>query len=132
MENWTIRTQDSFNRGRDESFGDGIIEPHQIMPSQAHGRPKLPCSQSVRLLMIAILEDAMRVFLSPVGSGIRRRERQRAQQWFASTDKSYIFAFERICEVLDFDAPSIRGKLRRQLNEVNERRAAALAERAVA
>lgn len=132
MEKWTIPTQDSFNRGRDESFGDGIIEPHQIMPSQAHGRPKAPCSQSVRLLMIAILEDAMRVFLAPVGGGIRRRERLRAQQWFASTDRSYVFAFERICEVLDFDAPSLRAKLRRQLNQVTERRLEALHERAVA
>ena len=132
MSQRTIPTVDSFNRGRDESFGGGMVEPHQIMPAQADGRPKAPCSQPVRLLMIAILEDAMRVVLAPTGGGIKRRERLRAEQWFAAVDWSYIFAFERICETLDFDPRSLRAKLRRQLAETTALRIEALSERAVA
>lgn len=100
-----------------EEFGGEILEPYQIMPVQAYGRPGLPCSQSVRALMVAILEDAMRVYLGTGAATRWRRERLEAERWFASTDKSYIFAFERICEVLNFDCDELRNRLRRQRSQ---------------
>ncbi len=55
-------------------------------------------------LMAAVLEDAISV--------LRKRPRSRAgreaREWMLSRDKSYPFAYERICEALDLDADSVR------------------------
>ena len=98
------------------------------MPTQVHGRPQPRCSEPIRLLMLAVLEDGMRLLLAPIRGGIRRREHRRAQQWFASTDRSYLFGLETICEVLDFDAPTLRARIRCQLNETTDRRVVSLDE----
>lgn len=84
--------------------------PWQVMPAQVNGRPKGPCSEPVRRLMLAVLDDAMRVVLSPLGA-VRRAERRRAHEWFESGDRSYAFAFERVCEALAFDPAQLRTKL---------------------
>lgn len=55
-------------------------------------------------LMAAVLEDAINV--------LRKRPRSRAgreaREWIGSTDASWPFAYERICEALDLDAESVR------------------------
>jgi hypothetical protein len=55
-------------------------------------------------LMAAVLEDAINI--------VRKRPRSRAgreaREWLASSDASWPFAFERICEALDLDANSVR------------------------
>jgi len=55
-------------------------------------------------LMAAVLEDAVNI--------LRKRPRSRAgreaREWLASRDASWPFAFERICDVLDLDADSVR------------------------
>jgi hypothetical protein len=94
-----------------DEYGAGVLEPYQMMPIQAHGRPKLPCSHAVRLLMVAVLEDALRIRLAPRAAGFGRRERQEADRWFRSADKSYVFAFERVCEVLGFESKGLRAKI---------------------
>ena len=54
--------------------------------------------------MVAVLEDAINV--------LRKRPRSRAgreaREWVGSTDASWPFAFERICDALDLDAESVR------------------------
>ena len=102
----------SFHGERDDLSG-GSLEPYQIMPVQAHGRPKLACSHSVRMLMLAVLEDAMRVLLGPAHAD--PGDRRQTCRWFASDDDSNVFSFARICDVLRFDRRSLRVKLRRQL-----------------
>jgi len=58
-------------------------------------------------LMAAVLEDAINI--------LRKRPRSRAgreaREWLASTDASWPFAFERICDALDLDAVSIRRQM---------------------
>ena len=55
-------------------------------------------------LMAAVLEDAINI--------VRKRPRSRAgrvaREWLKSTDASWPFAFERICDALDLDADSVR------------------------
>ena len=55
-------------------------------------------------LMAAVLEDAINI--------LRKRPRSRAgreaREWLGSRDASWPFAFERICDVLDLDADSVR------------------------
>jgi hypothetical protein len=54
--------------------------------------------------MAAVLEDAINI--------VRKRPRSRAgreaREWLSSSDASWPFAFERICEALDLDADSVR------------------------
>jgi hypothetical protein len=58
--------------------------------------------------MAAVLEDAINI--------LRKRPRSRAgreaREWLASRDASWPFAFERICDVLDLDADSVRDRSR--------------------
>ncbi len=67
-------------------------------------------------LMLAVLEDAVNVYCGYYGNQSGRaglREVREVECWFASTDLSYLFAFERICQVLDLDAGYIRRGLYR-------------------
>jgi hypothetical protein len=61
-----------------------------------------------RALMRAVLEDATRCYL-------QRRTHplagQHAENWFRSSDSTYLYDFERICLVLDFAPDYIRRKL---------------------
>ena len=109
-----------------DSPTDSITQPWQVMPAQVAGRPKTPCSEPVRHLMVAILEDALRVLVSPIDGGKTRDERRSAWQWLQSTDRSYVFAFERICEVLNFEPSAMRVKVASDLTEWSPRRTAAL------
>jgi len=58
-------------------------------------------------LMAAVLEDAINI--------LRKRPRSRAgreaREWLGSRDASWPFAFERICDVLDLDADSVRRQI---------------------
>ena len=61
-------------------------------------------------LMLGVLEDAVNVYCGYYGRQGRAglREVREVERWFASTDLSYVFAFERICQVLDLDPGYIR------------------------
>jgi hypothetical protein len=58
-------------------------------------------------LMAAVLEDAIHV--------LRKRPRSRAgreaREWLHSNDRSWPFAYERICEALDLDADQVRNRI---------------------
>jgi len=64
--------------------------------------------------MAAILDDAVQTYCMPLVARARggwRAERE-AGEWIQSTDRSWIFSFERICEALDLDAACIRRGVR--------------------
>jgi hypothetical protein len=71
--------------------------------------PPRPWQQQVGelRLMAAVLEDAINV--------LRKRPRSRAgreaREWVASPDRSWPFAYERICEALDLDSNSVRREI---------------------
>lgn len=58
-------------------------------------------------LMAAVLEDAIHV--------LRKRPRSRAgreaREWLHSSDRSWPFSYERICEALDLDAGQVRTRI---------------------
>lgn len=54
-------------------------------------------------LMVAVLEDAERALRSR-----DVRARREAERWFASDDRSHVFAFASICDVLDLDPHRVR------------------------
>ena len=67
-----------------------------------------------RLLMYAVLEDALSCYRQYAGSRLPRTRQlhQEAREWVASDDRSSLFAFQSICEALEIDADMVRGRLR--------------------
>jgi hypothetical protein len=70
----------------------------------------VPCgvSTGVRGLMVAILEDGIRSFLSPV-----RRLRQEAEYWVASRKQRSPFSFSVVCETLGLEPDAVAAAILR-------------------
>ena len=68
-------------------------------------------------LMAAVLVDAIRAFCQNAGVQGTRAQRifGETTEWFESSDVSWLFSFERICDALVLDPAWIRGLLRRWL-----------------
>jgi hypothetical protein len=67
-----------------------------------------------RRLLLAVLEDAVRSYLSNMSrtSIEQRREFAQVQRWFHSTDDAQgLFSFESICDLLGIDANIFRKRL---------------------
>jgi len=63
--------------------------------------------------MLAVLEDAVDSYRK---YALARDPREQAcfleaREWFVSTDRSWLFAFENICDVLEMNADYLRGGL---------------------
>jgi hypothetical protein len=65
--------------------------------------------------MVAVFEEALRTFCGCAGSPGRRNQRlfREAAEWFDSSDTSWPFAFEFICDALGLEPEWIRQLLRR-------------------
>ena len=68
-----------------------------------------------RVLMLAVLQDAVGCFQEHAGAKCKRKQEMHsdAEEWIASTDRSYLFSFENICEALGFDPEYMRHGLAR-------------------
>jgi hypothetical protein len=68
-------------------------------------------------LMAAMLVDAIRAFCQSAGVQTTRAQRifGETTEWFESSDVSWPFSFENICDALGLDPAWIRGLLRRWL-----------------
>ncbi|HEX2228242.1 MAG TPA: hypothetical protein VHM64_13980 [Candidatus Binatia bacterium] len=68
-----------------------------------------------KVLMLALLEDAIVCFQDYLGSDCKRKMAlfQDAEEWILDDDTSYIFSFVNICDVLGFDASYLREGLMR-------------------
>jgi hypothetical protein len=97
----------------DDSFG-GIIEPMVVLPDQMQRRARCGARESsAHRLMLGILEDAVHLFpkARDPRSRLTKRQRRELIAWFASSDRRWLFSFERICEALDIDADSLRRRI---------------------
>ena len=78
----------------------------EVIVALAPGRPWTQHIGELRL-MAAVLEDAVTI--------LRKRPRSRAgrevREWLASHDTTWPFAYERVCEALNFDPESVRREL---------------------
>lgn len=68
-----------------------------------------------RVLMLAILQDAVVCFQEHVAARCKRKQSMHrdAAEWISNTDRSYLFSFENVCEALGFDADYMREGLLR-------------------
>ena len=75
-----------------------------------------------RVLMLAVLQDAVGCFQEHVEAKCRRKRDMHsdAEDWIASRDRSYLFSFENICEALGFDPAYMREGLARWKRTVQQ------------
>jgi hypothetical protein len=68
-----------------------------------------------KVLMLALLEDAIICFQDYLGTDCKRKVAlfHDAEAWILDDDTSYIFSFVNICDVLGFDASYLREGLMR-------------------
>jgi hypothetical protein len=68
-----------------------------------------------RVLMLAVLQDAVVCFQENLVSTCKRRQvmHVEAEEWILNEDKSYLFSFENVCEALGYDAGYMREGLLR-------------------
>ena len=108
--------------------GSGLFEPDILLPNQyfaAFRRGR--AVEGERRLMLAVLEDAVDSYRK---YALARDPREQAcfleaREWFVSTDRSWLFAFENICDVLEMNADYLRSgldKWRRALTSAAMRR----------
>jgi hypothetical protein len=94
-----------------------LFQPDTLMPSQYFDRIRRRATfDGERRLMVAILEDAVEVYRKQAGASVHDRKRRQlfddAEAWIESADRSWIYAFENICDVLGIDAEYLRKGLR--------------------
>ena len=98
----------------DERLG-GLFQPDTLMPSQFFDRVRRRTEhEGERRLMIAVLEDAVSVYRkqAAVREGRNREIFLEAEEWIEDQDRSWLFSFQNICDVLGLDADYLRRGLR--------------------
>ena len=98
----------------DERLG-GLFQPDTLLPSQFFDRVRRRTEhEGERRLMIAVLEDAVSVYRKQAGvrEGRNREIFLEAEEWIEDQDRSWLFSFQNICDVLGLDADYLRRGLR--------------------
>jgi hypothetical protein len=96
--------------------GAGLFEPDILLPNQyfaAFRRGR--AVEGERRLMLAVLEDAVDSYRKHAAACDPREQAcfLEAKEWFLSDDRSWLFAFENICDVLEMNADYLRSGLDR-------------------
>ena len=93
----------------------GLVQPDTLLPSQYFDRIRRRGQyDGERRLMIAILEDAVDVYRKQAAAHDARGQQLflEAEEWFDDTDRTRLYSFENICDVLDLEADYLRRGLR--------------------
>jgi DNA-binding XRE family transcriptional regulator len=94
-----------------------LFEPDVLVPSQFFGARRHIEETGPRALMAAVLEQSVDLLLGAArshrtfGSTTMRRE----LAWIESTDRTYVFAFENVCDVLGIDVDAFRRQVRARI-----------------
>lgn len=116
-------------RMTDRGFGRMLAELEREDPdldvellrsaSVAGGESRAGQLTGTKALMLAVLEDGIRSYLSNA-----RGVSQEAEYWIHSDKRRSPFSFLVVCEMLNLDAEAVRGALRRmRAREVSPRKA---------
>jgi hypothetical protein len=93
----------------------GLFEPDTLLPTQYFDRLRQRGGHSGEwLLMLAILEDAVNVYLKQAAAtgDLNSKLFEEAEQWIEEDGTDWIFSFESICDMLGLDAEYVRRGLR--------------------
>lgn len=102
------------NTGPEERLAE-LFQPDTLMPSQFFDRLRRRTEyEGERRLLIAVLEDAVDVYRKQAGArDVRGQEMFReAEEWIEDPDRTWLFSFGNICDVLDLEADYLRRGLR--------------------
>ncbi|MBU6282984.1 hypothetical protein KGQ64_12135 [bacterium] len=85
------------------------VLPEQVLGAGSEGHPM----RGVRALMIAVLENAIACMEAARRSrNVKKRLRgAHAERWMRSTDTSYPFTFQSICDALSLDGDLVRRRI---------------------
>lgn len=100
------------------------VEPETVLPSQFFAGVHIDASlQPEKRLMLAVLEEAVGTFQKYTLASTRRARRLfgDVEEWFASDDTVWPFAFASICEALALEPEYIRRGLRRWRDQQQRR-----------
>jgi hypothetical protein len=100
---------------QEDRMGGGLFAPDTLLPSQYFDRVRRGGEyDGERRLMVAVLEDAVDVYRKQVGATDHRRRQMftDAEAWIEDSDRTWIFSFENICDVLGIDSGYLRNGLR--------------------
>ena len=89
----------------------GLFEPDVLLPAQFFAAFRRAGGlDRERLLMLAVLEDAVDCYQKYAHSrDLRGRQVfEEAREWVTSVDRTWLFSFENICDVLDIDSEYVR------------------------
>lgn len=120
MQGMTMSTSGSNSIG-DDSFGRevGDFEDLLRLTSLGGGEPRSAQYTGTKALMLAILEDGVRSYLSPAA-----RVRSEAEFWVRSGRNRSPFSFPVVCETLGLEPSAVRIALERlRAKNVTPRRA---------
>ena len=103
-----MQTRSDVRLGSDEG---GAIRSDAVLPVQFFRRRG--SWQPERGLLLAVVENAVDTYRAHFGATDRRGQRlfDEAEEWLMSTDTTWPFAFESICDVLDLDPDYVRRRL---------------------
>ena len=99
-----------------EPDGPRELVPEGLLPVQFVELLQRPTERKPEVrLMVAVLEEGLRTFCACAGSPGARNQRlfREAAEWFGSSDASWPFAFEYICDALGLEPEWIRKLLGR-------------------
>ncbi|MGA7870524.1 MAG: hypothetical protein WCA22_06465 [Candidatus Binatus sp.] len=95
-----------------------------ILPVQyAEARSKKLPTQGERKLLFAVLEDAIRCYLTHRDAGPTSRDNpefREAAEWLSSDEESGPFAFVRVCETLGINANHLRAGIHNHTGRLEE------------
>jgi hypothetical protein len=107
-----MHSQFAFALAPDQFEGSAAPEPTVLDEVRMQGRvgggaPAQATSAGIRGLMLAVLEDGIRCFLST--SRIRRDE---AEAWMVMRAQNWPFSFVNVCQTLGLEPSAVRQALR--------------------
>ena len=97
------------NQAIDERY-PGLFQPDTLLPSQYHERFRRRSQlDGERRLMLAVLEDAVDMYRKHCGAQGRNRQLfLDAEDWIDDDDRTWVFSFLNLCDVLDLDGEYLR------------------------
>ena len=93
----------------------GVFAPDTLLPGQYFDRLRRGNDLTgEQRLMIAVMETAVDDYMKHAAARDRLRQGlfAEAERWIESTDRSWVYAFETICDHLGLDAEYVRRGLR--------------------
>ena len=105
----------------------GLFEPDVLLPAQYFAAFRRAGGlERERLLMLAVLEDAIDCFQKYAFARDPRGQQifDESREWVSSTDRSWLFSFENICDTLEINADYVRRGLHEWRNDGRVRAAA--------